>query len=95
MKKPAVTIKFKGKPFSLNSSPPCVGKITETLDECPVDEVLDVHDLAKKSGISTHTIKDLGPRADLAEYSLKIGCKRYWGNPKAVSALRNQLEASQ
>jgi hypothetical protein len=93
--KPAVSLKLNGKSFSLKPDLPSVSAIVRFLDKQPADELFTSDELSKRAGVSTNTIKSSGNKDELASYSLRCGRSRYWGQPKAIQALKAQLEAGQ
>jgi hypothetical protein len=93
MPKPAVTLKLNGKSFCLKPTLPSISYILRFLDKQPADELFTSDELSKRAGVSTNTIKSIGNRDEFGAYSLRCGRLRYWGQPKAILALRAQFEA--
>jgi hypothetical protein len=93
--KPAVSLKLNGKSFCLKPTIPSVSAILRFLDKQPADELFTSDELSKRCSISVSVIKSIGGKDELAAYSLRSGKFRYWGNPKAILALKAQLEAGQ
>jgi hypothetical protein len=93
--KPAVKIKLDGKPFTLRQDPPAIKALVTHLDKAPADEVFTPAGLAQRSGMHIRTINGYSTNPLLASYTTKNGALRYFGNPKAIVALREQIEAAQ
>lgn len=83
-KKPVV-LKLNGKPFSLLRPSVKALQIKAELDALPSDEIFT------KDQLKTQHIADYVNVKELAGYSLKVGARRYWGNPKAIAALSEQV----
>jgi hypothetical protein len=93
--KPAVKLKLNGKPLCLKVTVPSVAAIMNFLNKQAPDELFTSDVLAKGANVSQNTIKSMGHAEELNGYSIRSGKLRYWGNPKAIAALKEQLEAGQ
>ena len=86
-------LKLNGKPFVLRPPSSIVGKIKDALDRSPADEIYTGGQVAAKANLGHSSVSDHGAHADLRSYTQRSGNFRYWGNPKAITDLRKQLEA--
>jgi hypothetical protein len=91
MAKAPVILKLNGKPLTLNPEAPIIGSIRQYLDKAPADELFTVGELARKIGSGENYVSDQSTKPQLAAYTMKTGKMRYWGNPKAIEALRQQV----
>lgn len=83
MPKAKTVLKLNGKPFRVNGE----GVIRRFLDKSPHDELFTSAELQSRTG-SVH-VKDRASK--LPPYTFKVGVIRYWGNPKAIAALKAQV----
>ncbi len=86
-------LKLDGKKFEINPMCEPLRKIFEVLDVSPHDELYSSEELNRKIGcgptyVQHHVTND--PR--FAAYSFRIKMRRYFGHPKAILALRKQIE---
>lgn len=83
-----IALKLNGKPLDLSPKSPAADKLKAYLDKAPADEVFTQEKVAKDAGIYVGALPVAKDKLD--GYSHMIGRYRYWGNPKAIKALREQ-----
>lgn len=84
-------LKLNGKLLNLHPPSIIVSRIAEFLDKSPHDELFTTEELAKRVAIGSQRPTQNAKNPALAAYSLLTGRNRYWGNPKAIAALREQV----
>ncbi len=84
-----VALKLNGqKPLDLNPKSPRIAGFKAFLDGAPIDDVFTQEWLVKNGKLSGSYF---GQAKDtLPDHTFLVGRLRYWGNPKAIKALREQ-----
>ena len=91
--KPAVTLKLNGKPFTTARQTASLDKLLKYLNSLPDDEIRDSSGLYD-AGFNHHVSEQFRQHPKKVEgYSLKVDGKLFYGNPKAIQALRDTQEA--
>lgn len=86
---------FKGKPFSAKQPSQVVGKILAWLDRQPEHEIFGTDELVTKIGVARCSVQRLPKQPEAAAYSYCHEQQvRYYGNPKAIVALKKLLTES-
>lgn len=88
-------LKLNGRIFSLHPPSPTQTKVQQFLDKSPADELYSSSGLAKVMSLGIRSVGYLGNEDALKPYTHKQGAVRFWGNPKAIIALRQQIEAGE
>jgi len=70
---------------------PVIATVREWLDKQPDDEVFTPHTVAAEAKVCRQSLGNI--RAELADYTLLHGEKRYWGNPRAIEALKRAVQS--
>ena len=84
-------LKLNGKEvFTLHRISSNVLKIKAFLDKQRPDEIYTPDELERRINAR---VRDYRMSPELEGYSSKIGQKAYWGNPRAIAALREQVNA--
>ena len=84
-------LKLNGKEvFTLHRTPAPVLKLIAFLDKQPTDEIYTTDEIVKRVTVSA---RDYRTSPELEKYVYKIGQQNYWGNPRAIAALREQVNA--
>ena len=84
-----VALKLDGKPLELTPPTPALDRLLAFLNSAPSDEVFTEQILAEKVKVSARHIAARNER--FSAFTLLVNGKRYWGNPKAIKALREQV----
>lgn len=80
-------LKLNGKPFSLVQESARAVAIRKVLDKAPTDEIFTADELEAKHGL--RDVRD--SYRFVPGYSHKVGVRRFWGNPKAIKTLIEQV----
>lgn len=85
------TLRLRGRPFQAKPPAPATIAIVKFLDAAPSKEVFEVDQVANKTGFQIKTISSYAKSPMLADYSVRLGATRYWGNPKAIAQLKREF----
>lgn len=86
-------LKLDGKPFELNPLSNLRARALEFLKKAPSDEIYSSSEMNNQLGVGqTYVQHYLCNDPKFADYTCRIRSKRYFGNSKAILALRKQIE---
>lgn len=90
MVKPVV-LKVNGVAFSLRTVTESEKKLIDFFSRAPADDVFLPESLPRATGISRNVIDRHFRSGNLsADFTAKVGKRRYYGNPKAIAELKRQ-----
>jgi len=90
MKKPTA-LKLNGKPLDLNTPRPAITKIVEFLDKLPDDELKTCREVERLTTLGSDSVWKFAHLSGLSHYTHREGKNLYYGNPRAIVALKQFL----
>ena len=70
---------------------PVVLALKKFLDSAPVDSVYATHELVVTVGIGSNSVLKAARMPEFSAYRYRFGKVAYWGNPRAIAALRKAM----
>ena len=89
MKKTTLTL--DGKPLNLKPVSPSLEKVRAFLESLKDDELVTTPVLSERTGVGLTYVRDMVPLAPFKGCRHKVSRSLYWGNPRAIAALRKEI----
>jgi hypothetical protein len=86
-----VPLKLNGRTLCLHKEKPSIVAVRQFLQKAPADELFTADEVARRAFLNHDQVRRIARDLD-DDITHRVGCIRYFGSPKAIAALRKQVE---